>query len=362
MSVRVGWIALAVSAIGLPRAAWAYEYVEDPSDFATEVTAYDRGDPVPYDWIWDVPFEEPESALGRPTVDTTGDWEAGPPSAAVTVLPVYAPFRVWELVSIGEGGYVILKFDHPVVDDPRNPCGVDFIVYGNASQSVASGAYWLNGDPNGTVVNSASVLTEASVVSVAQFYDPAQPQNTVWYTFTNGPGADMWAPTLGRIYDENAPLDPPQNGWWGDPTHPLIPFNPALTPADFQGGTVAHYAQRYGYGAGGTSFDVADVGVGWFQYVRISNPPGSGVTPELDAVADVDPEAPAPDFDCDTDVDADDVAALLACDTGPALGPPLPGCERMDLDDDGDVDQVDFGIVQKCFSGPDVPADPNCKD
>jgi len=36
------------------------------------------------------------------------------------------------LVSLGQGGHIILGFDEPVTDDPLNPEGFDFIVFGNA--------------------------------------------------------------------------------------------------------------------------------------------------------------------------------------------------------------------------------------
>ncbi|NLE57431.1 MAG: hypothetical protein GX616_03665 [Planctomycetes bacterium] len=342
--------------------AVAYDYVYSPADFAVEVVEYQQGGPVPPDWIWHTPFNLPEGSLGRPTIDTTGDWWAGPPEDPITVVPVYPAFRVWEMVSIGEGGHLILAFDHAVQNDPRNPCGIDFIIYGNAFQVIDGSSYWLNGDPNQCIIGTSSMWAEPGTVSVAQTHDPDHPELTIWYTFNNPPGADMFAPTLGRIYDpDNAPPGLPHNGWWGAPTHPLIPFNPSLGPTDFGGHTLAYYAQRYGYCAGGTGFDLEHVGLDWFRYVRIDNPADSGMTPEIDAVADVDPDAPAPDFDCDTDVDVDDMAFFESCATAPGVGPPIPGCERTDLDQDGDVDQSDFGVVQRCYSGPDVAADPDCK-
>lgn len=353
---------VAVSLLLTPVVALAYDYQYDPSDYAIEVVEYVQGGPVPLDWIWRTPFNLPEGALGRPTIDTTGDWSVGPPEYPIAVVPVYPAFRAWELVSIGEGGHLILAFDHPVKNDPRNPCGIDFIIYGNTVQVIDGASSWLNGDPNQCSIGTASIWAEPGTVSVAQTHDPDHPELTIWYTFDNPPGADMFAPTLGRVYDpDHAPAELPHNGWWGAPTHPLIPFNPNLGPADFYGHTLAYYARRYGYSAGGTGFDLDEVNLGWFRYVRIENPTGSGMSPEIDAIADVDPDAPAPDFDCDTDVDADDLAFFESCVTGPALGPPAPGCERTDLDQDGDVDQSDFGIVQRCYSGPDVPADPDCK-
>ena len=71
------------------------------------------------------------------------------------------------------------------------------------------------------------------------------------------------------------------------------------------------------------------------------------------------PLSPA-DLDRDGDVDQDDLAILLACVTGPDLGPLTTTCRRADLDLDGDVDQSDFGLYQRCFSGRNKAADPAC--
>ncbi|NLX12530.1 MAG: hypothetical protein GXY44_02610 [Phycisphaerales bacterium] len=360
MYPKIKFTFVAISAIFPCSAGLAYEYVYDASDYATEVVEYVQGGAVPFDWIWHTPFNLPEAALGRPTIDTTGDWMAGSPEEPITVAPVYPAFRVWELVSIGEGGHLILKFDRAVTNDPRNPCGIDFIVYGNTFQMIDGSSYWQNGDPNQCVIGTSNVWAEPGTVSVAQTYDPEHPELTTWYMFTDGPNADMFAPTLGRIYDPDAPSELPHNGWWGAPTNPLIPFNPALSPASFQGHSLAYYTRKYGYSAGGTGFDLDDVGIEWFQYIRIQNPTDSGMTPEIDAVAIVDPEAAAPDFDCDTDVDADDLVFFRSCVTGPGIRQTNPACARADLDKDGDVDQDDFAILQRCFSGADIPADPAC--
>ncbi len=68
------------------------------------------------------------------------------------------------------------------------------------------------------------------------------------------------------------------------------------------------------------------------------------------------------DFDADGDVDLDDFGEFQVCSTGPAQGPPPPGCPDKDLDGDGDIDQDDFGIFQRCISGASQPADPGCTD
>jgi len=68
--------------------------------------------------------------------------------------------------------------------------------------------------------------------------------------------------------------------------------------------------------------------------------------------------APA-DFDRDCDVDGDDLAAFVACVSGPTLGS-LSGCSGKDLDHDTDVDQTDFGLFQRCYTGAGIPANPDC--
>ena len=53
-------------------AAGAGDY--DANDFATEVIEYVQGTGVPNDWLPPFkPFNDPNTALGRPTLETTGD-------------------------------------------------------------------------------------------------------------------------------------------------------------------------------------------------------------------------------------------------------------------------------------------------
>lgn len=329
------------------------------SDYATQVIEYVQGGEIPEDFISLFEYDNPLTALGPPTIDTTGDedYEAGTGSSQqpVPVVPVYQPFRHYEVVSIGQGGRLVLKFDQPVFDDPLNPCGIDFIIFGNAAQTIMGPQKWRNDDPNLVTVRGITGLSEPSPVSVSQ-------DGLTWHEFATGPSADDFAPTLGRRYDPANP-DPslPDNQWWGEPTDPTYPLDPTLSAASFGGWTVAQIAVKYGCSAGGTGFDLASVGLPWIQYVRIVNPEGSGSTPEIDAVARVVPRL-VPDFDCDSDVDQEDLAFLMACSVGPGLGPPAPGCERTDLNQDGHVDMIDFAIWQRCRTGPDAIFNAACMD
>jgi len=283
--------------------AWAYDY--DPNDFAAEVIEYIQGTDVPLDWLSGQPFNNPNTALGRPTLITTGDGLSIPANANVPVVPVYPPFRAFEVVTIGKGGRLTVKFNHRVANDKNNPYGIDFIIYGNASQKMAGGQYWTNGNPEQTtVVGSASAESyEPGIVAVSQ-------DGNNWYYFSNGPYADSFAPTASYEWDD-------VNNVWGDELDPTRPVDPNLTAAGLNGKTVAQIIEMYNGSAGGTGFDIGTLGLDWIQYVRIENKPGgSSATTDIDAIADVSccgdykHPYPAGDLNEDCRVDFFDFAIL----------------------------------------------------
>ncbi|MCH7919961.1 MAG: hypothetical protein IIC50_18480 [Planctomycetes bacterium] len=339
------------------------QYAFDANDFATEVVAYEPTS-VFLDWLSGGALDDPNTLLGRPTIDTTGDDWLAPIDTPLPVVPVYPAFREFEIIYLGEGGSVTLAFNHPVRDDEHNPYGIDFIVFGNASQNQGGTQGWNNGDPREATVGE-SHSSEPGVVSVSQ-------DGTIWYSFTtdpnfmadnedfiklspgdgDGPFADTFAPTLGRVYN---PADPdgslgPWNQWWSEPTNPTLPLDPGLSFASFAGKSVARIAETYGDSAGGTGFDIGrldlpadpDTGKKWFSYVRIDDGAGAG-SPEIDAVSDVsapgDYKHPAPlgDVNGDFCVDIRD-AALVA---------EFWGTDTTDVDVNGDglVDILDLGLV-----------------
>jgi hypothetical protein len=67
------------------------------------------------------------------------------------------------------------------------------------------------------------------------------------------------------------------------------------------------------------------------------------------------------DFNLDCHVDDIDLAHLLDCQTGPALGPPGADCANADIDEDDDVDVDDFALLQRCLTGPSLPVDLACQ-
>lgn len=272
---------VALGVLAMASSAWGYVY--NASDFATRVANYAPGEGLASDFITGKPCNDASTALGRPTVDTSGDLFNMPESEKVPVVPVYGAFRASEVVSLGQGGSLVLEFDHRVENDSRNPFGLDLIIFGNARASVSwpSNGYWQNRDPHGATIGNMG-FAEHGVVRVSQ-------DGRTWHTFEQGPFADSFAPTLGRVYDS---VNPDKsvgvfNNWWGEVTDPTLPLDPSLTAASFAGKSVADVAALYGQSAGGTGFDIGALGLEWIRFVMIENPVGSGMSPEIDAVADV---------------------------------------------------------------------------
>ena len=68
-------------------------------------------------------YDDPTCALGEPT-RTTVDGEL--------VTPFVPAWGVDEIVSLGAGGVLVLRFEEPVLDHPGNPHGFDLLIFGNA--------------------------------------------------------------------------------------------------------------------------------------------------------------------------------------------------------------------------------------
>ncbi len=306
--------------------------VYDPNDFAVEVVSYVEGVGVGNDWISGEPFNDPNSALGAPALETTGDGWFIPADETVPVVPVSPPFRAFELVTIGNGGQLTLKFSHPVADDDNNPYGIDFIIFGDAYQIIGGGQGWTNGNPEEITVSEA-FAADPGIVEVSQ-------DGETWYSFSSGPYADSFAPTAGRQWDD-------VNDVWTGYLDPTRPVDPDL---NVEGKNLAAMIRAYDGSAGGTGFDIAQVGLEWIQYVRILDDPDSSGTTEIDAAADVsccgDYKHPHPvgDVTGDCRVDYDDFEMLILRWKAEISGPDDPAGSA-DINEDGVVDFDDWVLM-----------------
>ena len=262
------------------------------SPYAWRVAAADV-EPDQPSWDKAFSFGDVSAALGRPSLSTAG-WGDSPDTPVVPVNPAYGPDRLVTLLSAADtsaGGSITLEFDHGILDDPRNPFGLDFIVYGNAMQTLGGGRYWSGTeDPASVTVATDELYPERGLVEVSA-------DGETWFAFTDGPWADDFAPTLSHCYDPENPDVSLFEGnlWWGAQTDATRPIDPTAGPGDFKGRTLAEIAQLYDGSAGGTGFDISGfdlprdgLGRKYVRFVRITSLDPYDTT-EVDAVADVAP-------------------------------------------------------------------------
>lgn len=250
-------------------------------------------------------YSDAESVLGHPTTFMAGEWGG-------VVNPANPAWQAGELFSLcsdgcddlapGEEdgpGYVTIEFDHDVVDDPANPFGLDFIVFGNAFATWDGSSYYTPTTDPASVRLSGGGCPEEAKVEVSQ-------DGRTWHAVDTKRTADGFAPTLGYLYEPDA-ADPnlyDGNAWWGRAASATKPVDPSIDFADLKGLTLAQVCRFYNGSAGGTGYDISGLplsrdgkGRKWFRYVRISGvyveDDGEGDSgysaPEVDAVADVAP-------------------------------------------------------------------------
>lgn len=253
-------------------------------------------------------FTDPQTTLGIPE-RFTGE---GVFPSAVTVFN--SAFGTDEIVSIGEGGSLTVRFSTPVTDDPDNLFGIDLIVFGNALFAFAGLGV---GDP-------AGLFSEPTSIEIS-------PDGENWCTVP-GPQADDLFPTEG-YQDLTDPFA----------TSPGIvesiftrPVDPGLTLGHFSGLSYAQVLALYRGSGGGAGVDIGSLGLSEISFVRINNPVGSGVTPEIDGFSDAAPRRPG-DVDLDGVVNTADLLQLLT-----HWGVVMPGDAPADFNNDGVVSVVDL--------------------
>ena len=149
---------------------------------------------------------------------------------AIPVDPFDAPYLSSQIVGIGTGGSLTLQFNTPIQNNPNNPFGLDFIIFGHAGFQ-----HFSNGDYSGGGVTDGSLYTGGtSDVRVSVSAD-----GTTFYTLN---------PALTPQVDGLYPTDGSGN--------PFLPVNPALTAADFAGQDLTGIRALYNGSAGGAGFSL----------------------------------------------------------------------------------------------------------
>jgi hypothetical protein len=297
----------AVCAALLVVAAPAYAG-DDP--FADEVISYDQGaNPAPGYTDSSTVLCSPQRFTGEDVVPSV-------------VSPFSPPYGIDEIVSIGAGGHLVVRFDTPVTDDPGNPWGIDLLIFGNTGFLDVD---WPNGQVGGVLGDDGGVV-EVSADGIA------------WHLVSGVP-ADGLFPTAG--YLDAGPYDPEPGS---TPSNFTRPVNPGLALEDLLGLSHDDVIALYGGAGGGTGIDLADVPIGSASYVRITNPGDPETTPavEIDAFSDVSPDGRPADIDNDGAVGVLDFLELLA---GWGTCPVAPACCRADVNGDNQVSVADFLLL-----------------
>ena len=306
--MRPPTLALGAVCAALPVIAAPARAGDDP--FADQVVSYDQGaNPAPG-------YTDPSTALCSPQRFTG---EGVYPSV---VSPFSPPFGLDEIVSIGAGGHLVVRFDTPVTDDPGNPFGIDLLIFGNTGFIDAD---WPNGIVGGILGDDGGVVELSA-------------DGDEWILVSGIP-ADGLLPTAG--YLDAGPYDEVPGS---SPTNFTRPVDPDLTLGDFMGLDHQDLIDLYAGAGGGTGIDLATVGLAAASYVRITNPGDPATTPaiEIDALSDVSPDGGPADIDADGVVGVLDFLLIVA-DWGPC--PAAPECCRADVNGDGEVGVGDFLLV-----------------
>jgi hypothetical protein len=243
------------------------------------------------------PYADPLATLGKPStwMNSSGAPNDPDPCAVMMVCPAWNVglngekliTSIMPAVRGNPAGHITVKFATPVYDDPDNWYGKDFIVYGN-SFFVLGGSYVYSASNMENMIFSAyggdAMFIEPMPVSVSQ-------DGVTWYTFTNGPYADDYAPTHAFAWDWV------ENHWLKNNAGVEVeldftrPVDPIWQPGDYGYKSCAQAIDMYKGSGGGTAFDLADlpdlpedstIGLKWFQYVRIDGTGG-----EIDAFSRV---------------------------------------------------------------------------
>jgi hypothetical protein len=232
--------------------------------WADHVVNYDPGAGVGVDWPTSVPFTNPLTALGSPTRVTSPH----PVGTGGAVTPLNAPFRADEIVSIGRGGVLEVRFDEPVTDHAANPFGIDLLIFGNA---FFAGSFFnpdFSFNPAGT---AAGVAAEGGVIEVSadgvNYFDVSGAADGLYPTNGFADLTDPFAPAAGAV-----------------PSNFTLPVNPTFDPV---GKTYAEILAGYNGSGGGFGVDLAPTGLASISFVRITTPAGAPFVPEIDGFADV---------------------------------------------------------------------------
>ena len=212
------------------------------SPYASEAVVFSQGPGA------DAGYDNPDVVLGAPPTADSYGWPVSVASG---------PWESSDVVSLGNGGSLVIKFDHKILNNPADvEYGIDLLVFGNSF----FGTDWAgDGSINGTFFEPAMIEVSQDGVN---FYEIPGVFADELYPYTAGAGNFVHATPSGISYMGRQPGD---------------------VEADFLGG------------CGGAQVDIStaigtDGVLGWVQYVRVTDIAGDPYIADIVGFSDVGPE------------------------------------------------------------------------
>jgi hypothetical protein len=215
--------------------------------YATELVSFSQGPGATPD------YDQADTVLGVPPSVDSFDWPINIDAA---------PWETADVVSLGNGGSITIKFDHQVMNnDIGVEYGIDLLVFGNSFFSTD----W---DTENQIEDYSIIGTNFEPATVAVSQD-----GITFYEIDGVYADDLY----------------PYTSLKGDYVH--------ATPAaiDYMGRQAADVLVDYQNGCGGAQIDIsnalgAPTTLDWIQYVKITDIAGDAGIADVVAFADVVPE------------------------------------------------------------------------
>jgi hypothetical protein len=185
--------------------------------------------------------------------------------------PFNPPYGQNQIVSVGTSGSLVVKFDAPVQNHPKNRFGIDFMIFGNSGFIITNEFDFNTFQWVGTPATDGSLFAANSGVTAVS----VSKDGTNFYQLN-----PAIAPTVDGLYPTDG------NGNF------QIPVDPTLTASDFAGLTLDDMRLFYLGSGGGTGYDISwaldgngnRVSLDTIKYIRVDVISGKS---EIDAFSAV---------------------------------------------------------------------------